>query len=570
MSVSVDNFISVAISRSTRTNSRRSFGNILIAAYLTWFAERARTYAEPDEMLDDGCPDDAPEYLAAVALCAQEERPDTFKVGRRLGDPAQTLRLTPAADPIEGEVHSVTIGDVEFSVTAGAAPTVASVSAALMAAINPDVDAIIDGGASSLALQTLDTALELTGVIGLGDISPPRNLVLAINAHADWLATSITVTGLSAEGRVQTEALVVPVGGTAVPIVGTKVFSSVTSVSVPIQAGIGGTIDLGTGGLFANSGLDITASGGVTHVDIVADDAGAWFAYTELTDNIGVEDRTAVPAITLATDLAAIQDADSDWYGLIVADAQSSAQIAAIATWAETKKVLYVAHTMDSACVEDVDTDILTTLKDASRLRSKGFYNRSSHGAFPDAALLGALFSDNYPPGSASFEFKTLSGVTADALSTTVFQRLVGQPTSPADSKRAMVYVEVRSTGANSGTPVTIGGLTAGGEWLDIVRGLDAAGDDMQGNGIDLQLSVPKVPFTAVGTDALDGRVRATLRKYEGKPFNLFAPGWTTQATAVEDVSGADKQNRYYDGVRFNATVQGAIRVARFRGTVAA
>jgi hypothetical protein len=558
-----EDVFTTTITRATRVTSRRSFGAAMIVAYLTWMVDRVRIYSEPEEMLDDGCPDDAPEYLAAVAFCAQENRPRQFKIGRRAGAPTQTFRLTPAT-PTEGEEYSLTFGGVTFAVEADATPTVAEITAALTLAINADADAIIaSGGASSASPQTITT---FNGVQG-GTLSPPRNVVLTFSSHADWDSTTAVVTGVNSAGRTVTENFAIPNGGGAA-VTGSTIFASITSILIPAQSGIGGTFTAGVGALFANADLDITATDGTTHVDIACDDVGAWFALTDVTSNLAIEDRTAQPGTTLATDLAAIREADADWSGLVVADAQSAAQIAAVATWAETQPgLLYVAHSLDTAITQDVDTDIATTLLDASRLRTKVFYNRSSHGTAPDAAFFGAFFA--FDPGSASAEYKTLSGVVADDLSTTVITRLVGSKTAPADSKRCMVYVEIGARGTNRGNPVTFGGLTAGGEWMDRVRGLDWVESELAAVSTDLQLANPKVPFTDEGIDIFDGAVRGVLQRAARPPYNLLIESTiSTQPTPLADVPDAERAARYYDGVRFSAETQGAIRAGRFRGTV--
>lgn len=570
MTTSTDNFISILISRTSRASSRPTFGAVMIAAFLTWMAERARTFSEPEEMLEAGCPEDAPEYLAAVALCAQENRPSTFKVGRREGAPVQTIRLTPST-PSEGTEYSVTIGGVEFAYTAESGDAVGDVCDELVRLVNADPDAIIASGvATALTSQELGAA-DFDGVVGAGEISPPRNLTLTLNAHADWDATSIVVTGLDANGRVQTESFLVPNGGDTA-LVGTKVFSRVTGVAIPAQTGPGGTLLMGVGSLFTNERLAISAVDGATHVDIASSIDGRWFAYTEIADTLAIEDRTAEPTTTLAADLAAILDVDQDFAGLVIADAQSKAQILAAATAVEPlKRVLYIAHSFDTAVTTDAIDDVATTLLDANRLWSKVFYNRRSHGLFPDASVFGRIFSDEFPPGSASFEFKTLSGVLPDRLTTTVYQRLVGTRQQPAASKRAMVYVEVAQPGTNRGTAVTVGGLSAGGEWLDVLRGLSWVQSELAGVTWDLQLSVPKVPYTAKGAGVLEGKTRNVLLRASRAPYNIFdEASVATQAAPVEDAPEADRQNRYYDGVRFAARVQGAMRAFTFRGAVGA
>lgn len=460
MGVSLDRFISATITRATRTVTRRGFGTVLIAAYITGWLDRVREYEDVDELLSDlvaaGYSEAAaakhPAYLAAVALVSQSPRVERFKVGRRAGAPTQLVRLTPTSVE-EGWEYSVTIGGETATYVVAAGDVLADVCTGIAAAINA-----------------------LTG--------------------------AFTADGAS---------------GTA--------------------------------------------------VDVTADTAGAWVNLTALDERLDVEDRTAEPATTLATDLAAIQAADADWYGLIIADAQSSAQIQAAATWAETQVIFYCAHSMDSAVADDVDTDVASVLKAASRLRTKVFYSRTSHGAFPDAALLGAIFP--LTVGSADYEFKTLSGVVADDLSSTEVTRIIGTNTSPTSGKNATVYIEAIPTGTNSGTSITAGGLVAGGEWADVVTGLDFVRALLQESAFNVRISNPKVPFTEGGISSFEGTVENTLRIVAAPPYNILDPASiTVQATKLTEVSTADRQARYYDGVRFDSRVQGAIRAVNFRGTV--
>ncbi len=343
--------------------------------------------------------------------------------------------------------------------------------------------------------------------------------------------------------------------------------------SYTVQAG-DAIDDINVGIAAAINGLTVAvtatpdpASPASTKVIVAADNPGEWFAYTGMNAELDVVDATAEPATTLATDLGAIQTADADWYGLVVADAQSAAQIEAVATWAETQTIVYVAHTMDSDVPASGSADIASTLKAAEQLRTMPFYSRENHGAFPDAAVLGAVLP--LTVGSADFEFKTLSGVSADDLSSTEVERLTGTPESPSTGKRAMIYVEAVPTGTNAGTLITRGGLTSGGEWLDVVIGLDYVRALIQERSFNLRISTPKLPFTTGGIDALAGAVRGALRTTALAPYNILDPdSILVEETKLEDVSDADRQARYYDGVRFDARVQGAIRALRIRGTV--
>ena len=110
-----------------------------------------------------------------------------------------------------------------------------------------DADAIIATGASTAGTQTLITT-SLDGVIGQGEIYPPRNLTMTFSNHADWDATTATITGTDENGVSQTENFSIPNGGNAT-VTGSTKFRTVTSVAIPAQSGTGGTFTVGVGSL---------------------------------------------------------------------------------------------------------------------------------------------------------------------------------------------------------------------------------------------------------------------------------------------------------------------------------
>lgn len=115
-----------------------------------------------------------------------------------------------------------------------------------------DPDAFIATIASTVGIQTFDTAAEFDGVVGLGVLAYPRNVTLTLSSHADWDATVAVVTGLDVFGRTMAENLSIPNAGNAT-VVGVKAFKSLTSLVIPAQSGAGGTADLGFGAKFGLS-----------------------------------------------------------------------------------------------------------------------------------------------------------------------------------------------------------------------------------------------------------------------------------------------------------------------------
>ncbi len=116
--------------------TQAGFGTPLIAGYHTYWAERVRTFSDPDEMTESplSMPTTHPIYRAAAALKSQNPGPTQFKVGKRLGTITHTVRLTPGT-PAAGDVYSLEVNGTAVSVTADGSPSVAEITAALATAI---------------------------------------------------------------------------------------------------------------------------------------------------------------------------------------------------------------------------------------------------------------------------------------------------------------------------------------------------------------------------------------------------------------------------------------------------
>ncbi len=115
-----------------------------------------------------------------------------------------------------------------------------------------DVDGIMSDTAHSDAAATY-TGTQLNGTIGEGQITPPQQLALVLNAHSDWDATTADVTGLSPDGTQVTETIPIPNNGNTTVYTATA-FMAVESLYVPAQSGGGCSFTLGVRSTV--SGLD--------------------------------------------------------------------------------------------------------------------------------------------------------------------------------------------------------------------------------------------------------------------------------------------------------------------------
>lgn len=247
--MSIDDVVNVQITATASTPTRAGFGVPLIVAYHNQYNDLVRSYTSLKGMAGDGFTVADPAYRMAQVISSQRPRPVRWKVGRRATPFEQVVDLTPAS-PSLGKVYAITANGTEVSYTSIFGDTLATVCTALALALNgnageTDPDSIIaTGGVSSASPQTL-TGASLNGVVGIGTMDPPRRLEFVLSSHADWNATTITVTGTNRNGAVITELFVVPDGGNTT-LIGAKLFRTVTSVAIPAQGGGGGTYTMGT------------------------------------------------------------------------------------------------------------------------------------------------------------------------------------------------------------------------------------------------------------------------------------------------------------------------------------
>jgi hypothetical protein len=547
--------ISITISTRTRAPTRAGFGTALIAAYHTLYADRVRTYSSLGGLLTDGFKTSDPVYKIAAALLAQDPSVRSFKVGRRALPYTQVVDLTPTS-PAASEVYTVKVGGLEASYTADATPTVAEVCSGLATAINAlaDVDAILaTGGASAIAEQTISGA-SLNGVTGYRDMTVPRKITLVLSSHADWDATTATLTGLDVDGNSQSESLTIPNGGNST-VTSTKRYKRVVSLTIPAQSGTGGTFTVGvaapvTADGSSNTKVACTSSAGELHsFEVTTSNAGVL--------NLSIKDQTTDPGI--ATDLGNILAADSDWYTLLL-DSQSAAEVSTASTgaaaWVESNKKTLIPQTADAGCLSSSSiTDVMYVLKAAGYARTmQAIYTPGLYTEWHAAAWAGECLP--LDPGSETWAHKALSGVSVYNLTDT--QR------SALDGKNGNYYISA------GGLALTYPGKTASGEWFDVTRFVDWLQARLRERLIGLLANNSKVPFTDAGIALVVAEIRAQLQQGVAVGGLAESPAFTISAPLASDVSSVDRAARTLPDVTFSARLAGAIHAIELTGNIAA
>lgn len=104
------------------------------------------------------------------------------------------------------------------------------------------------GTTTAVHAAVTDTGVLQNVTTGITSPAVPRNVTATSGGTAaDIKAIAVTVTGTNEEDAVITETLPVFTENSATTVVGSKVFKTVTAISIPAHDGTGATTAIGTG-----------------------------------------------------------------------------------------------------------------------------------------------------------------------------------------------------------------------------------------------------------------------------------------------------------------------------------
>lgn len=293
----------------------------------------------------------------------------------------------------------------------------------------------------------------------------------------------------------------------------------------------------------------VAAPVGGTQVSITSSQAGIGFtisttAGAELTITHSTANNGPVE------DLIATQHINDDWYGFGLTSRDNAEQLA-VAAWAESVKKLFFACSSDAAVLTSATTDI------ASKLKAKG-YARTDYlwsgdqASFPEFAWMGGQLPET--PGSNTWKFKTLNGITADNLTETQITFL--------ESKNANFYK------VEGGVAITQEGKVAVGEFIDVIIGIDWIHSNMQADVYEALVNEKKIPFTDNGVAVIENIVTKRLNLAVKAGILAASPAPVVTAPLVADISTGDKAIRSLKNVNWTATLAGAIHEVEISGNV--
>jgi len=256
--------------------------------------------------------------------------------------------------------------------------------------------------------------------------------------------------------------------------------------------------------------------------------------------------------------LIAIKNTVDDWFAVLAEPRGVSAEAdnLAIANWIEAQKKVYIIASDDSEIIdttEGADTgSIAKQIKDAGLERTAVFYSATADSEYIDGAFLGEILPKD--PGSYTGAFKSLSGITIDALTS--------DQVANALSKNANVYTEV------GGVNITRLGTMGSGEYIDVIIFIDWLRVRMTERIYARFVNLDKIPYTDAGINVIVTEIEGQLIDGINIGGLTNDPAPTVTAPKASEVSSVDRGNRLLKDVKFTAFLAGAIHKAEIRGSV--
>ena len=324
----------------------------------------------------------------------------------------------------------------------------------------------------------------------------------------------------------------------------TVVTSTVDAILDLIEA----AIDASAAGI---AGVGVTPDNATaTKLTLTADVAGDFFQIDLGSEACVVLEDVSTAGTNFATELAAAKASlGESVYGLLI-DGYSETEINLAATFALANRMIFVGLSTDAEIYDSGDTaDVASDLQAATNHYARVEFTRNPTGDRA-AALLGLMLGQ--VPGSATWAYQVLAGVTPDDLS--------DSHKAAAEAKNAGLYVRTR------GVAHTVEGYAASGRQLDITHGVDFLKADIETRVFQQLINAPKIPFNATGLSIIESAIRAALGASESS--GLIEPGWTVTMPSLVGYSSVDKAARLLRTVTFSATLSGAVHRVVIAGTL--
>lgn len=201
-------------------------------------------------------------------------------------------------------------------------------------------------------------------------------------------------------------------------------------------------------------------TGASTTLTIEATLATDYFVISNLS-NLGYEYSSTEVAADV---LVAIEEEDSDFYGVSAHD-HTSTFVLAMAAAVEARDKLYFVSTQEAASLtaynEDTSTDIGAELRNGNYLNTIWFFHHEADTVFPEVAYFS--YNAPYDPGKVVWVNNQINGLSVSRNPTTNKVLTLTEQNYINDRYGSWIV-------RDQGVDITRGGKTSKGEWIDVVR----------------------------------------------------------------------------------------------------
>lgn len=251
------------------------------------------------------------------------------------------------------------------------------------------------------------------------------------------------------------------------------------------------------------------------------------------------------------TSITSVTTVENSWYALMI-ESHVEADVLAVAGQIEGMKKVFATSSQSTDVKTTSTTDIFSKLKALAYQRTFGVYSATADTEFPECAWVGYQLQEQ--PGSNTWAYKALSGVTVSVLSDTESTNI--------HNKNGSTYETVG--GLNS----TIGAKMFGGEWIDVIIFVDWLEARMKERLWSRMVNSKKIPYTAAGAAIIEAEIRAQLNDGIRVGGLAPSPAPTVEVPDVLSLSTNARAQRIFEGITFEARLAGAIHFVKIAGTV--
>lgn len=306
------------------------------------------------------------------------------------------------------------------------------------------------------------------------------------------------------------------------------------------------------------------------NVSVTGTGASATMIITKAGDNDFVKVTSITPTTSIAATtadtasaaLASIEAYSTDWY-FISAEDRTQQFVLAMASEIQARKKIFFTANADVKALQGTDlnsaTDVPAQLAKSKYTRTVCLWHHTAEYDYPEMAYI--AYGAPYDAGSIAWGNAQLTGVAASLQPAN--QRPLTSIQKSALDTRSCNFIDL-----DGGVPVVRRGITSGGEWIDIVRGVDWLESDLKTSLRDLLINQKggKITYDDTGITRIRQVIETSLQRAVNRNF---LSTYTVTVPKASQVALADKKARILKDVTFHGILAGAILDVDLKGTVA-